>query len=275
MIDEKQIEQNWNELTIFIEDNFDGEREEGLLNFYNTYADRIATAPASGQIAFHSCFIGGYVHHVLNMIKCTQKVSDLWMNMGGHETYTQEELHFACLNHDLGKIGNLEYEQYIPVTDQWKINRGQLFEGHPQIDYMLIQDRSIFLLQSFGIKMTQNEYLGIKLHDGLYDDGNKAYYINYDVRNNLRTMLPHVMHWGDMMATKLEYEQWANSSDGKSFINREGHKLTLTKKYPTKKSSPKTKPLFDDKKAPETAGASSFDDLFGDVLNMNTKKAEK
>ena len=104
MIDEKQIEQNWNNLITFIENNFDGEREKLLLELYNTYADRIGTSPASNRINYHSCYTGGYVCHVLNVIKCADKVSKLWMSLGGSETYTEEELNFCALNHDLGKV---------------------------------------------------------------------------------------------------------------------------------------------------------------------------
>ncbi len=264
MIDEKQIEQNWKELIIFIEDNFDGERQEKLLEFYDTFSDRIATAPASGQVSFHSCFVGGYVHHVLNMLKCTKKVSDLWLGVGGKETYTLEELNFASLNHDLGKVGNVEFENYVPVEDNWKVKRGNMFEVHAKLPYMAVQDRSIFLLQQHGIKITETEYLGIKLHDGLYDDGNKSYFMSYDVHYHLRTMLPHVMHWGDMIATKLEYEQWVNSPAGIRYMNRGGVQPEVS--VPKKKPTPKFI-LEEDTKT----DISSFEDLFGDALKMKEK----
>ena len=262
MLDEKQIAQNWDALIIFIEDNFAGEREEKLLAFYNKFADRIAIAPASGQVSFHSCFPGGYVHHVLNMIKCTQKVDDLWKNVGGTPTYTEDELKFASLNHDLGKIGNLEYEQYIPVEEQWKRNRGNMYEGHSRLDYMLVQDRSIFLLQHAGLQMTQNEFLGIKLHDGLYDDGNKGYFMSFDVRNNLRTMLPYIMHWGDMMATKLEYESWLHTPEGIRYMDRGGN-VAIKKNYPPKIKKTISLETNDSEKK---TNVQSFEDLFGDIL---------
>jgi hypothetical protein len=43
---------------------------------------------------------------------------------------------------------------------------------------MLIQDRSLFLLQKNRIEMSEKEFLAIKLHDGLYDDVNKPYYMS-------------------------------------------------------------------------------------------------
>ena len=34
--------------------------------------------------------------------------------------YTVEELVFAAINHDLGKMGDDQHESYIPQTDQWR-----------------------------------------------------------------------------------------------------------------------------------------------------------
>ena len=64
MLTIEQIESNWNKLIGFIEEAFDGERQENLLKLYNEHENRIAAAPASGNIFFHSAFIGGYFHHV-------------------------------------------------------------------------------------------------------------------------------------------------------------------------------------------------------------------
>lgn len=271
MLDENQIEQNWNNLIIFIENNFDDEREKGLLELYTTYADRIATAPASGRINYHSCFVGGYVHHVLNVIKCADKVHNLWMSLGGKETYTKEELNFVALNHDLGKIGNLEYEYYVQTDDQWRIKRGQLYDFHPKLQYMSVQDRSLFWLQHFGIKVTQNEYLGIKLHDGLYDEGNKSYYISYEPKFGLRTMLPHVAHWADMMAFKLEYEDWLSTNEGITFMDSGTNPNSIS----VKKKKKKTLSLESTFGESESINVQSFEDLFGDALKDISNKENK
>jgi len=270
MLDEKQIEQNWNNLITFIENTFDGEREERLLELYTSYADRIATAPASNRVNFHSCFVGGYMYHVLNVIKCANKVHKLWMGLGGNETYTEEELNFVALNHDLGKIGNLDYEYYVQTDEQWKIKRGQLYDFHPELQYMAVQDRSIFWLQHFGVTISQNEYLGIKLHDGLYDEGNKSYYITYDPRFGLRTMLPHIVHWGDMMAFKLEYEEWLGTSDGMNFM-KSGGTHSGTPSIPKKKKKPTLEPSVN----VEASDIQSFEELFGDALSNITGKEDK
>ena len=101
MLQAKQIEQNWNSLIQLIEDNFSGERKENLLKMYNHLKDRMMFAPASSKEHFHNAFPGGYVEHVLRVIKCAKKVYELWTDMEADMSgYTKEELIFTALNHD-------------------------------------------------------------------------------------------------------------------------------------------------------------------------------
>ena len=50
--------------------------------------------------------------------------------MGGDiSTYTVEEMHFAALFHDLGKMGQQEGEYYTPNDSQWHIDKlGQIYK---------------------------------------------------------------------------------------------------------------------------------------------------
>jgi hypothetical protein len=73
---------------------------------------------------------------------------------------------------------------------------------------MLIQDRSLFTLQHAGIPLSENEYMAIKLHDGLYDDVNKPYYITFNPDSKLRSNIVHILHQADFMASKVEYDRW-------------------------------------------------------------------
>ena len=45
----------------------------------------------------------------------------IWEEEGADmSTFTNEELVFSAINHDLGKMGNEEHESYIPQTDKWR-----------------------------------------------------------------------------------------------------------------------------------------------------------
>lgn len=72
---------------------------------------------------------------------------------------------------------------------------------------MRIADRSLFVLQEAGIQMSAIEYIAIKIHDGLYEEANKSYLLTYSPEASLKSMLPHVLHQADMMASQIENQK--------------------------------------------------------------------
>ena len=200
----KDLLDNYEKLVIFIEDSFDGERKEKLMWLYEKLSDRIATAPASMKKQYHNAYPGGYVAHVLNVIKAAEKVYKVWEEMGADFNFTISELRFAALNHDLGKIGTKTDEYYIPCQEEWMRKKGQEYVMNPNIQYMKVAERSLMILQQSQISVTENEYLAIKLHDGLYEDANKAYYISYSEDMQLKSTLPYILHQADLMCAKIE-----------------------------------------------------------------------
>ena len=133
--------------------------------------------------------------------------------MGTKDTYTEEELFVAALNHDLGKIGSLEHVSVVPSTDEWrKKNLGEMYTFNTNNEYMTVPDRSLFLLQQAGIQLTTNEWIAIKTHDGLYDQANEAYLKGFMPETKPRTSLPFILHQADLMAARIEFErEWLDT----------------------------------------------------------------
>ena len=52
---------------------------------------------------------------------------------------------------------------------------------------------------------------GIKLSDGMYDEGNQQYLKTFNPDQALRTNLPYIIHSGDFLACHAEYDQWKRS----------------------------------------------------------------
>ena len=209
MLQANQIEENWNSLIKLIEDNFTGERKENLLKMYNHLKDRMMFAPASSKEHFHNAFPGGYVEHVLNITRAVKSVYQTWKDHGAHINFTEEEMIFATLHHDLGKVGDDEMDYYIPNESEWhRKNQGKIYTPNPKLQYMNVSDRSLWLLQKFNIKLNQTEYIGLKLADGLYEEGNKQYFISFSPDFELQTNLPHIIHQADMLASKTERDNW-------------------------------------------------------------------
>ena len=115
----EQIQENWDKLLGIIDKYISSPRKEQLKALYEKYEDRLATMPASGREAFHSCFVGGYVDHILNVIECGLKTAKMWEFFGAKKDWTDEELVFSLMNHDFGKVGDDDGEYYIPNESEW------------------------------------------------------------------------------------------------------------------------------------------------------------
>jgi len=214
----EQIAQNWERLIECIKTEISGERKQQLIDFYTHYEDRISMMPASSFEHFHNCFPGGYVDHILRVVECAIELKEVWERMEGDSSdYTREELVFAAINHDLGKIGTEEGAQYLPNPSEWhRRNQGKIYTNNPKIPFMMVPDRTIFLLQEWGIRITHNEFMGIKLHDGVFDDSNKPYFKASMKDSKMQSHMPILLHHADHMASRIEYEKWAKGGTSKA-----------------------------------------------------------
>jgi hypothetical protein len=238
----EQIQDNWNEFLSIIDTHISEPRCSELKAFYEQYAERVMLMPASHKKEYHNAFPGGYVDHVLRVVQCALKLNKVWVEMGvDTSTYTVEELVFAALNHDLGKMGDEQNESYIPQTDQWRKEKlGEDYKFNDRLEYMSVPDRGLHLLMSHGITFSKNEMLAIKLHDGLYDDANKPYLMSWSPETKPRTALVFIVHQADLMAARIEFEQvWMPKLKGEVTQNNSSN-FTIEK---NKKSPVKTKAL--------------------------------
>ena len=204
----EKIQKNY-EKHFKIIDTYIGDRKEAIKNMITHMEETYVMAPASGKTWYHSAFPGGYVDHVNRVVEYAVKQSRLYQEMGGTIDYTEEELVFAALFHDLGKMGDGERPNYIPQTDKWRQDKlSEMYTYNPDLDFMLIPDRSLFILQKFGIKVTQKEFLGIRLHDGVFDKANEAYFFSNVESSRQKTSIISVLHTADFLASKVEYDIW-------------------------------------------------------------------
>jgi hypothetical protein len=138
------------------------------------------------------------------------KVYDLYTELGmGMNDYTRENLIFTALHHDLGKLGTPLEDLYIKNDSEWHVkNQGKIYKYNPNIHWMSLNDRTFYNLNYFGIRCTEEEWIGIKLTDGLYDENNKEYFIKFDKDQAIKTSIPFIMHTADLFAARFENERW-------------------------------------------------------------------
>lgn len=195
------------DLHLKIIDKFITDRKDKVHAMLDALGENYVLSPASGKTWYHGAYPGGYLVHVNTVVRLALEQKKLFEKLGGTIDFTDEELVFAALFHDLGKLGDGEKANYIPQTSDWaRNNKQELYISNPELDFMLVPDRSLFILQKFGIPVDQKEYLGIKLHDGMFEESNKAYYVSFNPNSKLKTNLVPILHAADYLASKIEFD---------------------------------------------------------------------
>ena len=256
MLNEQQILNNYNDLMKNIESFIINDNRKGqLIQLYETLKDRIMLMPASAYQQYHNSFAGGYCDHILMLLRCTEQVLFLWNKITDKPIIDlnatdeiKNELMFVALTCELGKVGTMEDEYFLPNESEWhRKNQGKMFVINPKLEYMSIPDRSLFLLQQNNIQISHNEFLGIKLSEGLYDENNRSYFVQFEEDKKLKTNIPYIISQAREMAIRLEFEKYINSKD-------------------TTKNNVVTKQIFNKKQEsaniPVTNATKLFDELF-------------
>lgn len=173
MLTPEEIEQNWQRFSSLCEKT--GDRAPAIANMLEELDERLCLCPASSKTEFHGAFPGGLVDHslrVLNNLVALNKTYD-WK-------LPKESMIIAALFHDIGKVGlpgkGSENDFYVDQTDDWRRNKlGEVYKYNNDITYLTTPDRSVFILQHYGVRLTADEWLAIKLNDGFVVDQNKPY----------------------------------------------------------------------------------------------------
>ena len=90
---------------------------------------------------------------------------------------------------------------------------------NPANQYMTLTDRTFFTLQDYGIKINENEYFGIKLTDGMYDEDNQKYLKTFNKDNVQKSAIARIMHWADHMSTVIEQSHNKSQKNDKFSLN--------------------------------------------------------
>jgi hypothetical protein len=201
----EQMIQNLERFYQLIDEHIPVTRANQLKTFYKSIEETLTMSPASSKASNHNCFAGGYLDHVIRVTEGALVLQKVWDKFGQNKSYTTEELVFSAINHDLGKLGTNDNPIYVPNDSQWHIEKqGAYYKYNTDVTYMRIADRSLFYLQQAGIPVTENEFIAIKIHDGLYEEANKSYYMSFSPDNRLRSNLAYILHQADLMASQIE-----------------------------------------------------------------------
>lgn len=205
---EKELKENYDKFNKVLKKYFTGERLERLLHMYSMdeLGPNLLMSPASSRQHYHNAYPGGYVEHIFNVCRNTFKVKELFVTSGGTIDFTDEEMVFAAIHHDLGKLGSKTNPHYVMNDSDWHIkNRGEFYKVNDASQYMNTTDRTFFTLQEYGVTYNEIEYFAIKLTDGVYGgEANEEYLTTSNPSRVLRYSLPHILHWADHISAVIE-----------------------------------------------------------------------
>ncbi len=156
--------------------------------------------PASTRTEFHSCYPGGLMAHSLNVVKNLYALADA-LCPGKFERST---LNLVGLFHDFGKVGDGKNPFYKVQESSWHREKlGQLYEVNKECLNMPNSERGLFIFQEHGIQLSSDEYLAIRLNDGMYAAENKPYSMN-------EPELALLLHWADRWSCEQEKQEQIN-----------------------------------------------------------------
>jgi len=206
MLTPEKIKKNWDKHVQII-DHYLTDRKEQVKSMLEVLGDNYVLSPASTKTWYHNAFPGGYIDHVNRVVEYSLRQKQLYLDMKGVVDFTEEELVFSALFHDLGKIGDGENSNFLPQTDKWRQDKlSEKYTNNGELDFMLISDRSLYILQKFQIPLSQKEYLAIRLHDGVFSKANEAYFFSNVETSRQKTSIISILHSADFLAAKVEYD---------------------------------------------------------------------
>ena len=204
-LDENKIKEDYDRFMSLIEED---PRSENLKRMYEDLDQELAEAPAAAVQHHHNAFPGGYLDHVLRVYDISVEMTKTFHAFEGELNFTSQELQFATLHHDLGKLGELGEPYYVEQDSDWhRKTLGQNYKYNNTIQYMSVTDRAHYMLQQYDIKITKNERLGIHLSDGMYEESNKSYLMNRMYPYPMKTNIPYIVHVSDYLAMVIEKDK--------------------------------------------------------------------
>ena len=204
-LDENKIKEDYDRFMSLIEED---PRSENLKRMYGDLDQELAEAPAAAVQHHHNAFPGGYLDHVLRVYDISVEMTKTFHAFEGELNFTSQELQFATLHHDLGKLGEPSEPYYVEQDSDWhRKTLGQNYKYNNTIQYMSVTDRAHYMLQQYDIKITKNEWLGIHLSDGMYEDSNKSYLKNNMYPYPMKTNIPYIVHVSDYLAMVIEKDK--------------------------------------------------------------------
>jgi len=145
--------------------------KSGMGDLLEALGSRLITTPCSTHEKDGGCYAGGLVENSLSITSKMRKLAASFdLNVE-----TASILKVGLL-HEVGKVGTLEEDLFVEQDSSWHREKlGQFYKYNENLTKATIPDRTLYLLQHFGITLTNDEYYAIRLSQGAHLEENKFY----------------------------------------------------------------------------------------------------
>lgn len=129
-------------------------------------------SPLTSVESFGFCHDGGLAAHSIEVFRNLKKLNDAF-----GANFSDESMLVCALFHYIGRCcdSSMKSPYYIGQKDDWKIEKGYLYDVSDEGVFMTRQLKSLFVLSNFGIQMSPEEFTAIYLCDGFHTYENKAF----------------------------------------------------------------------------------------------------
>lgn len=146
-------------------------KDENIDIMLEMLGERVLMCPASQRENEHGSHPGGLVEHSLKVAYAMKSINEA-LNMG---VPTASILKVGLL-HEIGKIGDEESSLFVDQDSDWHREKlGQNYKYNENLQKMSVSHRTLYLLQKFGVKLSQDEWIAIQIAPGSHYEENRFY----------------------------------------------------------------------------------------------------
>lgn len=154
----------------FLESALTGTAREGITSVIEFLKNTdFYIAPSS--VAYHSNYDGGLLDHVLMVYTMAMRYREVLVAMKPElaAKLPEESIVISALLHDICKT--CFYKKVLKWKKNMETNAWETYEGYEIEDSFPIGhgEKSVIMLQNFGLKLTPDEMIAIRFHMGAWD----------------------------------------------------------------------------------------------------------
>jgi len=150
--------------------------DQNINNLLEELGERLCLCPASSRVSEFNAAPGGLIDHSLGVTSAMRDLAGtgLFGEISGF--IPTASIIKVGLLHDIGKIGDLADSLFVDQDSGWhRDNLGQMFKYNENCQKMSVSHRTHYLLQNFGVSLSQDEWIAIQLAGGSHFEENRFY----------------------------------------------------------------------------------------------------